>query len=326
MNDLRTLEKGRGRGVLLDTTSFRKFKDLKIPRLDECRQPSLYRGPILLVRKSPPAGIRRIQCAVSLPDLAFNETYYGFTAHKQEAAANLVKYLCTVIGSKIALWHTLMTSGEFGFERDKIEKYVIQEVPMPPFGNLSAAELEEAVEHFDRLAKCDSDECWEDVDKFVARLFDLTADDIQTISDTLDYALPFAKNKKAARDQTDATLRNAYSNRLENELKPWGERYNRALTVQLVYRPPLSPWHFVAIRANANGSVAPQIDDTFMQAMQQAADTLSSSEIIYRDEQRDCLFVGRLNQARYWSISQARLVARRIIWEHVDFLSGKPAG
>jgi hypothetical protein len=69
-----------------------------------------------------------------------------------------------------------------------------------------------------------------------------------------------------------------------------------------------------------------QIGAALLQAMQQAADTLSSSEIIYRDEKSDCLFVGRLNQARYWSISQARLVARRLIWEHVDFLSGKLAG
>lgn len=67
------------------------------------------------------------------------------------------------------------------------------------------------------------------------------------------------------------------------------------------------------------------MDRALLEVMQQLADTLSSSEIVYWDEQTDCLFVGRLNQARYWSTSQARLVARRIIWDHVEFLSGKRA-
>jgi N-6 DNA Methylase len=322
MNDLLTLEKDGFRNVLLDTTSFRKFQDLQITRLDECRQKSLYRGPILLVKKSPPAGIRRIQCAVSLSDIAFNETYYGYTAHKQKTAVHLVKYLCLVIGSKLALWHTLMTSGEFGFERDKIEKYVIQEIPIPPFENLSATDLDGAIKHFDRLAEYETDERWEEVDKFVARLFGLADDDVQTISDTLNYALPFAKNKNAAQSPTDAPLRNLYSKRLGSDLKSWGERFGRNLTVHSVEAPALSPWQFVAVGVGTRP--ISQVDSTLIQAMQQAADTLSSTEIIYRDEQNDCLFVGRLNQARYWSISQARLVARRIIWEHIDFLSGKP--
>jgi hypothetical protein len=57
----------------------------------------------------------------------------------------------------------------------------------------------------------------------------------------------------------------------------------------------------------------------------EVADKLSATEVVYVDEQANRLVLGRLNQARYWTSSQARLAARRIVWEHVDFLSGKTA-
>jgi N-6 DNA Methylase len=326
MYDLPALEHHDFNSVFLDTSQYRLFRDLNKPRLEARRNLSLYQGPMLLVKKSPAAGYDRLQAAVSLTNLAFNQTYYGYTAHQRESADSLVKYLCLMISSKIALWHALITSGGFGVEREVIEKFIIQEAPLPPFEELSIANREQAALLFAELAQGETPERWRKVDEWVGSLFDLTPDDVQTISDTLAYALPFGDNKKEAQAPTINQSRQIFAKRLETELKPWGERYNRALTVQLVNQPQLSPWQFVAIRANANGSVAPQIDEALMQEMQRAADTLSSSEIIYRDEPRDCLFVGRLNQARYWSISQARLVARRIIWEHVDFLSGKLAG
>jgi hypothetical protein len=55
------------------------------------------------------------------------------------------------------------------------------------------------------------------------------------------------------------------------------------------------------------------------------ADSMSSSEIVYVNDTAGFLILGRLNQARYWSISQSRLAARRIIWDYVDFLSGRKA-
>jgi hypothetical protein len=52
---------------------------------------------------------------------------------------------------------------------------------------------------------------------------------------------------------------------------------------------------------------------------------MAATEIIIADDRASVLWIGRLNQARYWSSSQARLVARTLVWEHVDFLSGGKA-
>lgn len=326
MNELAVLEHERFHGVLLESAQFPKFKQLGLMGLERPRNIDLYRGPMLLVRKSAPAGSKRLHAAVSPSDLAFNETYYGYSARLHDAGNDLVKYLCLVAGSKFVLWHSLITSGEFGVEREVVEKYVVQEVPLKPFDMLSADERSKARNLFNQLASENAEANWQQVDDWVGSLYGLTLDDVQVISDTLEFNQPSAKSQRAAQAHVDSDSRCHYSKRLLTELKPWSDRYDRSLTMNPVEAPPLSPWHFVAIRANANGAEAPQIDAPLVKAMQQAADTLSATQIIYRDHESDCLFVGRLNQARYWSVSQARLVARRIIWEHVDFLSGKPAG
>ena len=194
-------------GVLLDTSQFRLFRDLKMPRLDQRRKPSLYQGPMLLVKKSPSADDGRIRTAVSLTNLAFNQTYYGYTAHQRDSADSLVKYLCLVIGSKVALWHALITSGGFGVERDPVEKFVIQEAPLPSFEKLSNSNRARAISLFAELANGETQEKWQAVDEWVGSLFDLTPDDIQVISDTLAFALPFGANKQAAQAPTTTQSR-----------------------------------------------------------------------------------------------------------------------
>jgi len=42
-----------------------------------------------------------------------------------QRAWDFVRYLALLAGSKLSLWHTLMTSGEFGFERDVIERFCV---------------------------------------------------------------------------------------------------------------------------------------------------------------------------------------------------------
>lgn len=323
MYDLPALEHHDFNSVFLDTSQYRLFRDLNKPRLEARRDLSLYQGPMLLVKKSPAAGHDRLRAAVSLTNLAFNQTYYGYTAHQREAADSLVKYLCLMISSKIALWHALITSGGFGVEREVVEKFIIQEAPLPPFEVMSAANREQAASLFAQLAEGETPERWRKVDEWVGSLFDLTPDDVQTISDTLAYALPFSDNKKGAQAPTINQSRQVFAKRLETELKPWGERFNRPMLVSSIETSTLSPWQFVCIGSDIN-TVLGKLRDDFASAIN-LSDKLSSTEIIILDRDTDCLILGRLNQARYWSVSQARLVARRIIWEHVDFLSGKYA-
>jgi hypothetical protein len=306
-------------GMLLDTSVFDRFD---LARVHRGRPRELYTAPLLLVRESPPVSHGRIMTSVVAEDVIFNQSYHGYTAHAHERGAELVRYLALLFGSKIALWYALITSGRFGFEREVVEKFILDEVPVPVFEQLSLADRETATSLFETLVQADNEAGWEKVDRWIGSLFGLAPEDVETIADTLRYRLPFSANLKASQTPVTTAQRSAFNERLQAELQPWGERFGRPVAIHPVPMPALSPWQFVLISGDTGNPTA--IDLDWMRAIE-LADKLSATEVIYVDEQANRLVLGRLNQARYWTPSQARLAARRILWEHVDFLSGKSA-
>ncbi|WP_368563142.1 class I SAM-dependent DNA methyltransferase [Pseudoxanthomonas sp. UTMC 1351] len=308
-------------GLLIDVSALKKFK---APRIHDPRPALLFKGPLLLVRESPPVDHGRIRTSVSLDSVVFNQSYHGYSTHEHEHSDALARYLALVIGSKIALWHALITSGRFGFEREVVEKFIIDEIPVPVFEDLSPKDRNTAVSLFDSLVHHDDEIGWRKVDRWVGSLFGLTSDDVETISDTLRYRLPFAANVKASQAPVTAAQHSAFNRKIQAELQPWCQRFDRPLAVHPLQMPPLSPWRFILLSRTGHSTSANAIPADWAQAIR-LADELSATELTYFDKETDSLILGRLNQARYWSPSQARLAARRIIWDHIDFLSGKEA-
>lgn len=264
----------------------------------------------------------RIRTSVALDSVVFNQSFHGYSTHTHEHGGELARYLALVVGSKIALWHALITSGRFGFEREVVEKFIIDEIPVPVFDTLSDADRKTSASLFEALVQEDNEAGWEKVDGWVGALFGLTSEDVETIADTLRYRLPFSANLKASQTPVTNAQHMAFIKRLHAELLPWGERFGRPIAIHRVPMPALSPWQFVLISGEVGDPTA--IDVDWMRAIE-LADKLSATEVIYVDEQANRLVLGRLNQARYWTPSQARLAARRIVWEHVDFLTGRIA-
>lgn len=303
--------------VLISQRSLGKFHHA---RIHDPRPRELFRGPLLILQKSPPAGLGRIRVAVSKRAVVFNETYYGYSAHKHPDGLALVQYLAMVLGSKPALWFALMTSGEFGFERDVIEKTTIDGTVVPPFDDFAPAERRKMDDLFASLAR-GSDDAWDDVDAWVARLYGLKARDLDVIGDTLEYSLPFADNRKSAQSLPTGEAVRLFCTTLSTELKPWAGRFGKLLTAEPAGLPSVSPWRTLRLciqdpsanRAN-NGS---QPWSEFFKL----ADHLAASEVVFEDPHAKCIWIGRLDQARYWTQTRARLVARQMIWEHADFFA-----
>ena len=81
----------------------------------------------------------------------------------------------------------------------------------------------------------------------------------------------------------------------------------------------VSPWNLVLVSTaeiQANRPIAdwPEI--------LRIADQSAATEVVYPVAAKNYLWLARLSQSRYWSRSQAHLVARRIAWEHMDILLG----
>ncbi|MSP00881.1 MAG: restriction endonuclease subunit M [Acetobacteraceae bacterium] len=292
-------------------------------RIHDPRRRTLFSAPILVVHKSPPAGKMRIQVGLAMNDVIFSESYYGYSAAAHQEGARLLRFLGLVIGSKPALWLTLLTSGEFGFERDVLEKSTIDGILVPDFDSLTRVELDRVDELFDGLSNVASEETWTEVDAWAAQLYGLQPQDLQVIDDTLRFNLPFAACRAAARARTQEQQVTRFRKVLESELQPWARRNERTIAVHSAPAATASAWRGLQIRVGAATEGKPAQLATDWQKLLRAADQLASSLMIYRDDEAQCLWVELLDQARYWSNTEARSLARLLVWSHIDFLTGR---
>lgn len=288
-------------------------------RIHDPRSAELFLGPLVVVHQSPSAISGRIGVAISENDAVFSETFYGYSPHSFPDAHGLVRYLTLVLGSKFAVWLALVTSGKFGFEREVVEKAALDRIPLPDFRTLSPSRREELLILFDGLLTGETP--WNDVDEWIARLYGLGPRDLQVISDTLEFNLPFAQNKREAQTAPTHQEQAKFCRVLEKELTPWCDRFGSKVVVRQLIQPAISPWFGIHVRTSVRVA-ADTIEPRDWQGLLRAADDAAASEILLRDGS-DGLLIGRLAQRRYWSETQARLLAQRIIWSHVDMLKGR---
>ena len=285
-----------------------------LPRVHDPRPIELFTGPLVIVHKSPPATTGRISVAISETDVVFNESFYGYSPAAHNDAHGLVRYLALILGSRLAVWFALVTSGEFGFEREVIEKATLDRIPIPDFDVLTPHQRTEITQLFERL--CKEQASWEDVDAWVVQLYGLGARDLQVIDDTLKFNLPYSQNKHFAQQLPTPQDKARFCSVLAEELAPWCQRFGTRLTVAPM--PPLvgSPWVGMALRTTDTPRA---ISPNDWAGLLRAADETASTEVLVRLDGEGIL-LGRLAQQRYWSDTQARLLAQHIVWAHLDVL------
>jgi len=162
---------------------------------------------------------------------------------------------------------------------------------------------------------------WSEVDRWVAELYGLGSRDLQVISDTLKFNLPYAHNKRDAQATPSDQEQERFCEALSAELGAWSNRFGTELVVRRLSQPALSPWYGIEVRATRQGGELAVSQDHW-NGLLRAANDAAASEVILRDGD-DALLIGRLAQRRYWSETQARLLAQRIAWSHVDLLKGR---
>ena len=301
------------RNIFVDTQSLDLFSH---DRIHDPRSPDLFAGPLIVVHQSPPASTGRIRVAISEEDVVFNETFYGYSPRTHGEASLLVRYLALVLGSKLVIWFALVTSGKFGFERDVVEKAALDRIPLPNFDKLTSLQRGEIKRLVEGLRS--GEVSWEEVDAWVMHLYGLSERDLQVVYDTLEFNLPFAENKRNAQAVPSSCERERFCEVLRNELRPWCDRFGSRLAVDRFPPSAMSPWHTIAVRPVRREPMQTVPADDWV-GLLRAADEAAASEMIV-DNGPDGLLIGRLAQRRYWSETQARLLAQRIAWSHVELL------
>lgn len=285
-------------------------------RVHRLRSRDLYTGPQVIVHQSPPAATGRIPVTVSDSGVVFNESFYGYSPRGHSKPNLLARYLALVLGSKLAIWFVLISSGKFGVERDVVEKAALDRIPLVDFDNLSIQQHEE-IEHLVNGLHSGV-VSWEEADRWVMRLYGLGQRDFQVISETLEFNLPFAENKRNAQAVPNSEEKDRFCKVVREELQPWCDRFGSKLTVNQISSPAILPWHGITIRKR-HDKVARDIPKADWAELLSEADKVAATEILIKNGS-DELLIGRLAQRRYWSETQARLLVQRIVWSEVDFL------
>ena len=301
------------RDIVIDSTLLNLFSH---KRIHDRRSMDLFAGPQTIIHQSPSTLGERISVAITDEGIVFNTTFHGYCPGTNPDAALLVRYLALIIGSRFTMWFSLITSGQFGVERDVVEKVILDRIPLPNFDNFTPQQREE-IKHL--VAGLQSGEVsWEEVDAWVVRLYGLSQRDLQVIRDTLEFNLPFPKNKQKAQAPPTSAEREQFCKALRNELEPWCNRFDSRLTVDRIPAPTMSPWQAIAIRTS-RGETAETIPADDWIGLMKAADDAAASEIIIGNGPGE-LLVARLAQRRYWSETQARLLAQHVVWSYLELL------
>jgi hypothetical protein len=298
--------------LLVETSELPLFTD---ERCHRAKPRELFEGPILLVRKTPPTDRGRIEVGICPTDVVFAETFYGYGAGNDPRAGILLRYLALLIGSRPIFWLALMTSGEYGVERDVVEKGIIDSLLVPPFETMPPDEIERAMALFDLCAA--NAAAWAKVDEWVAGLLGLSARDIQTIEDTLDYGLPTSAAKiRGARPASKRDI-DVFGESVEAELAPWQRRFGGEFRVTTIQGDPMSPWVYLFIGPK---HMADEIPKSEINKLTAVADAEAASEMIV--EIMSGLVIAKIRQRRAWTLTQSRLLAQRLIWDHLPALKG----
>ena len=140
-----------------------------------------------------------------------------------------------MLGSRLVTWFALVTSGEFGFEREVVEKVIVDHVPLPEYRDLTSTQREEVRALYTDLSAglCS----WDAVDDWVAELYGLSERDLQVISDTLEFNLPFSTNRREAERPPSTDEQSLFCDILLGELRPWTDRFGTSVQVRAVSQP-----------------------------------------------------------------------------------------
>lgn len=272
------------------------------------RDPMIYRAPLVLVRKGNRADRARGRALVSDVDIAYSESYYGFSAAAHVDGEFLTRYLLMLMHSQLFEYFTLMTSGEFGLEREALQVLDVESFPIITPEKLSQAERA-LVEHAaNGLVGANPD--WQDLDRTVQSIYGIGPLDAEVIADSLSTRSPFPAAKKLACAPVLPKWTDRFCSRLEKELLGVLGASGHQVRVQLLSDHAHLPWKFIAVSLDAQA-----LPTTPPTNWIEHADDLAVSRITIIDAQRPLIVIGLLDQSRYWTPTQARLLASDIIWE-----------
>ncbi len=291
------------------------LKPFSRPTAFRPRDRALFRSPLVLAKVSP--GLHRTEgrAWLTTEDVAFNESFNGFSAHGHPHAHELARYILLTAHSDLWMHYALLTSPEFGAERRKVHLADMEKFPIIPWEKLTKDERAIGRTLSARLLAEDLT-VFSEIDAFFATLYGLKQRDMDVIRDTLSVELPFKSVRRKASLPPVTKQRREFCSRMEGVLRPFFRRIGQTVAVRLAnILGAKNDAPFAAVTVTNEAELDFDLDNELVaQVLTLASSTGASMAILDAGVPRT-LVVAILNHARYWTPSRSRLCAVRILSE-----------
>lgn len=274
----------------------------------------IYQQPAVLIREGfhYDRNLGRALLAANKKEIAFSQSYFGLSCFGSQYADFLSQYVFLLFHSKFLFFYQLSTGSQFGVERDALFPDNIKSVPFVPPERLKPDQLKRVTNLTSQIISDQSSHLWFDVDELIEEIYGLNRLDSQVIEDTLSTNLPEGTEEaKQAANPCAPEQKEIFKNTLYASMDPFFSITGRELRISLCNNGNTKPWIFIDI--DASGQLQ-RVPDNLSPNILAKADDLMVSRIVHTWENRlGCLRVGILDQARYWTPTQARLLAADLL-------------
>lgn len=279
------------------------------------RERAAYSAPLVLIKESPGAGREHGWALLSQKDIAFDQSYYGYSAAGAKDGDLLVRYLHLFAHSSIWQHYVLLTATKLGAERRTIYKQVFDDCPLVPLEQLSDSQRKR-IEALSKQLLCEDRRVFAQIDRFFAGLYGLDRLDCEVIRDTLDVTPPYQITRARAATPPRGAEAERFRQRLEVLLRPFFRVTGGDSRVTLL-SPTLSddgavPTYRVLL-VSRRSRIKPVLDNALWREVVALATETGATRIILRIP--GGLAVAVLNQYRYWTPSRARLLSATLARE-----------
>lgn len=283
------------------------------------RDPSIFKSPLLLFRASPKPDRHMRGALFYKTDVAYTNAFFGLSIAGRPALEPLADLLNVLSYSNFLLYFQLLTSPKFGVERKSSLQADIEDFPLVSLDLMTSSQIADLRTTSSRLQQGDS--CWEQVDELVSDLYALSTWDQQLIQDTLDSELPFIENVQRSSSRTTHEDRAAFVNTFNSLIKPFTED-QYPIEIFEINGSSSDGWRYVYVGSSGeNVSKNISVSDIDPSQFTDLAQSYWASRLTVKLPDGSAI-VGYLDQRRYWSKTQARLLA--LEWIERDHMANYP--
>lgn len=286
--------------------------------LNRPRKRELYSAPLVLVKVSPGVNAESCRAILCFEDVAFDDSFYGYSTAGHPEPELLARYLQLFAHSRIWIHYALLTSSEYGAERRKLQKGDFDDCPIFPFEKLSAEQRQTVVQLSHRLIAREVT-VFEEIDTFFGDLFGLDSKAMEVVRDTVEVAMPYIESRVRACNPPRPAERERFRKRLESILRPFFKVTGDEPQVELwkpdaAFLQTSAPFGLLLIAKRGTTMLVP--DGLFHEVLLKLAEDTGCTRII--QQVNGGLLVALLNQYRYWTPSRARLLGAELVREYLD--------